>query len=161
GWLGPLRFTEPITCPDRTSAIQMLPFSPPERYTRWLSGENVTPRNVALTSTRFAVGAAASRCVMSVSENGPAPLFAVASVAPSGDSAIPSGLGAPTLTSIPAGVTNRPFGRIAVLTPLMTVSVVAGRLPAGAENFRKSDGRPSGSPRDADATHIPTITITA
>jgi hypothetical protein len=64
-------------------------------------------------------------------QEGPAPLLSVASILPSGDNASPNGFGAWTLTSIPAGVTRRPFGRTAARTPSITVLVVAGRSPAG------------------------------
>ena len=92
---------------------------------------------------------------MSVSENGPAPLLRVASIPPLGDSAMPKGFGACTFTSTPAGVSNRPFGSTATLTPSISVLVVAGRLPAGAEKRAKPEPLPSCSPRCAVAVHAP------
>ena len=112
-----------------------------EIHTR-VSGENVTPMKVALTSIRLTAGTRLFSCVTSVRENGPAPLLSVASIRPSGDNAMPNGFGACTFTSTPAGVSSRPFGRIATRTPSRTVSVVAGRLPAGAEKFRKPESLP-------------------
>ena len=72
----------------------MLPFSPPERYTRRLSGENVTPMKLALTLMRLTAGVELAICEIKVSENGAAPLLSVASICPSGDSARPNGFGA-------------------------------------------------------------------
>ena len=80
--------------PSAVSPIQMLPLSPPERYTRLLSGEKVTPMKVALTSTRFTAGVELPSCEIKVSENGRVPLLSVASICPSGDSARPKGFGA-------------------------------------------------------------------
>ena len=65
GCAAPFRFTEPMIVPVAVSPIQMFPFSPPERYTRALSGENVTPMKLALTSMRFATGAALLRSAKS------------------------------------------------------------------------------------------------
>ncbi len=135
----------------------MLPFSPPETYTRALSGENATPIKLAFRSIRFTVGAALPRSEISVSEKGPAPLLSVASMRPFGDSAMPNGFGACTFTSTPAGVTSRPFGRTAALTPSITVSVLAGRLPAGAAKRTNCDSPPSCPPCSAAADHAPAI----
>src|SRR5262245_28810166 len=96
---------------------------------------------LALRLIRLATGAADWICETSVSENGEAPLLTVASIAPSGERARPNGFGACTLTSTPAGVTRRPFGRTAASRPLMVVCAAAGRLPAGAEKRRKSESR--------------------
>ena len=49
---------------------------------------------LAFRSIRLTVGAPLFTRPISVSENGPAPLLSVASVSPSGDSAIPNGFGA-------------------------------------------------------------------
>src|SRR5262245_28955060 len=106
---------------------------------RLLSGENVTPIKLAFTSIRLTAGAALLNWVISVNENGAAPLLSVASIIPSGDNARPNGFGACTFTSVPAGVTRRPFGSTAAFIPLITVLVVAGRLPAGAEKLKKSE----------------------
>src|SRR5262245_38901201 len=94
---------------------------------------------------------------MSVSENGPAPLLSVARTCPFGDSAMPNGFGASTLTSVPAGVTSRPFGSTAARTPSMTVAVVAGRFPAGAEKFTNFESAPLGPPGSAVAVQLPDV----
>src|SRR5262249_25534798 len=114
---------------------------------------------LAFTLMRLTDGVWLASCETSVSENGPAPLLSVASIVPSGDSARPNGFGACTFTSVPAGVTSRPFGRIAAWTPSTIVSAVAGPSPAGAENLRKSENRPSESACAAIA-HAPSATIT-
>ena len=82
--------------------------------------------NVASSGTKVVVGVAVRRPRTSVTEKREAPLLIVAAVWPSGDSARPNGLGAPTLTSVPAGVTKRPFGRIAPERPSMVVASVVG-----------------------------------
>src|SRR5262245_23726620 len=112
---------------------------------------------LAFTSIRRTRGAALARSVIRVSENGPAPLLSVASILPFGASAMPKGFGACTFTSTPAGVKSRPFGSTATLTPSITVLVVAGLLPAGAEKRRKPESPPSCSPRCAAAVHAPAV----
>src|SRR5215475_15744605 len=67
-----------------------------------------------------------------VIENGPIPLLTVARVFPSGESAIPYGLGALTFSSAPTGVMNRPFGKTAPLSPPKLITRLAGKWPAGA-----------------------------
>jgi len=52
---------------------------------------------------------------------------------------MPKGLGASTLTSTPAGVMKRPFGRIAARKPSMKISRVVGRSPAGARKWTVCD----------------------
>src|SRR5262245_8472460 len=151
GCVEPFRLTEPIMLPVAVSPIQILPFSPPERYTSLLSDEKVTPMKLALTSIRLTIGVGLSSWVIKVREKGPAPLLSVASILPSGDKARPKGLGALTFTSVPVGVSNRPFGKIAALRPSMMVSVVAGRSPAGAEKVRKFELRVADEPRSASA----------
>ena len=72
------------------------------------------------------VGLAPRGLRISVTEKREAPLLIVASVCSSGETARPNGLGAPTLTSRPAGVTKRPFGRIAPERPSIVVASVVG-----------------------------------
>src|SRR5215467_13534758 len=80
---------------------------------------------------------------MSVMENGPTPQFTEARVLPSGARARPYGFGAPTLTSIPTGVTSRPLGSTAASTPLAGKPLcLAGAVPAGALNPRRAETDP-------------------
>src|SRR5262245_2174131 len=72
---------------------------------------------------------------------------------------MPNGFGAWTFTSMPAGVSSRPFGRTAARTPLTMVLVLAGLLPAGAEKFRKPESRPSCPPRCAAIVQAPAAKI--
>src|ERR1051325_1277507 len=96
--------------------------------------------NVASRSTRVGVGAAALRLVTRVTEKREAPLLMVAAVFPSDDSARPKGFGAPTTTSVPAGDTNWPFGRMAPGLPSSIVDCAVGRSPAGARSATNPDG---------------------
>ena len=98
--------------------------------------------NVALTSMRLTVGRRAVQLRDQRQRERPGAAVERRQHLPSGDSAIPNGFGAWTFTSTPAGVTSRPFGRIAALTP----STVVRSLPAVArrrENCRKSEERPA------------------
>src|SRR5262245_40892912 len=84
------------------------------------------------TPMRVTLGLALRMFLNNVIENGPVPLLIVASVFPSGESAIPYGFGACTLSSVPTGVIRRPFGKTAPLIPPMLTVRLAGRWPAGA-----------------------------
>src|SRR5262245_40586151 len=90
--------------------------------------------NADESGTTEVVGALELTFLMSDTENGPTPLFTVASIVPSGASARPNGFGALTATSRPAGVTRRPLGSTAASKPSMLICRVAGRSPAGALN---------------------------
>src|SRR5689334_16121130 len=94
---------------------------------------------VALIATEVARGVPSRR--ISVTEKFEAPLLVVATSCSSGDTARPNGLGAPTETSTPAGVTKRPLGRIAAERPSTVVASIVGRSPAGARNSTKRESR--------------------
>ena len=97
-----------------------------------------------------------------LTEKRDAPELIVASVSPSGASAKPKGLGASTLTSMPAGVTSRPLGSIAARWPSMIISRVAGNVPAGAWKRVKSEADACcASPAPAGRMGIAASTMTA
>src|SRR5690349_6684654 len=100
--------------------------------------------NAASIATGAALGGWPSPRRISVTEKLAAPLLLVATSRSSGDTASPNGLGAPTETSTPAGVTNRPFGRIAADRPSIVVASVVGRSPAGARNSTNRESRALG-----------------
>src|SRR5215831_4148169 len=90
------------------------------------------PMKVDDTGMRETLGFVLRMFLNKVIENGPMPLLTVASVFPSGESAIPYGLGAIVLSSAPTGLMKRPFGKTAPVIPPTMIVRLAGMLPAGA-----------------------------
>src|SRR5262249_15785306 len=96
------------------------------------SDEKTIPMKVEDTGMSVLLGLALRMFLNNVIENGVMPLFTVASVFPSGESAIPYGFGASALSSSPTGVINPPFCKTSPFIPSRVTVAPAGRVLGGA-----------------------------